>query len=138
MAATARSCLACWPLRCAAPASSLVWCWPDAGYLSEAVLKQLGASTTEVIVALGREGRQQAGINADKRPLTAAMGDKPQSAEGQAKYRRRKAIVKPPNARIKQVLGFRQFSFRGIPKVRAEFKLVCAALNLRGMAALMA
>ena len=110
----------------------------NAGYFSEAVLGQLSASTTEVIVALGREGRQQASINADKRPLTAAMGDKLQSAEGQAKYRRRHAIVKPPNARIKQVLGFRQFSFRGIDKVRAEFKLVCAALNLRRMAAMMA
>ena len=110
----------------------------DAGYLSEAVLEQLGSSTAEVIVALGREGRQQASINADKRPLTAAMAVKLQSAEGQAKYRRRKAIVEPPNAWIKQVLGFRQFSFRGIGKVRAEFKLVCAALNLRRMAAMMA
>jgi len=109
----------------------------DAGYLSEAVLEQLSAGPTEVIVALGREGRQQAGINADNRPLTAAMAVKLQSAEGQAKYRRRKAIVEPPNAWIKQVLGFRQFSFRGIEKVRAEFKLVCAALNLRRMAAMM-
>ena len=79
----------------------------------------------------------QAGINPDKRPLTAAMAVKLQSAEGQAKYRRRKAIVEPPNAWIKQVLGFRQFSFRGIEKVRAEFKLVCAALNLRRMAAML-
>ena len=109
----------------------------DAGYLSEAVLEQLCASTTEVIVALGREGRQQASINADKRPLTAAMAVKLQSAEGKAKYCRRKAVVEPPNARIKQVLGFRQFSFRGIEKVRAEFKLVCAALNLRRMAAML-
>jgi hypothetical protein len=31
-------------------------------------------------------------------------------------------------------LGFRQFSFRGIDKARCEFKLVCAALNLRRMA----
>ena len=52
------------------------------------------------------------------------------------KYRRRKAIVEPPNAWIKQVLGFRQFSFKGIDKVRCEFKLVCAALNLRRMAAM--
>ena len=65
------------------------------------------------------------------------MAAKLQSAEGQAKYRRRKAIVEPPNAWIKRVLGFRQFSFRGIDKVRCEFKLVCAALNLRRMATLM-
>ena len=114
----------------------------DAGYLSEAVLAQLSADdntrTAEVIVALGREGKQQASINADKLPLTAAMAVKLQSADGQAKYRRRKAIVEPPNAWIKQVLGFRQFSFRGLDKVRAEFKLVCAALNLRRMARMLA
>lgn len=106
----------------------------DAGYRSEAVLAQLAASPTEVIVALGREGKKQTTLNADKLPHTAAMATKLQSAEGRAKYRRRKAIVEPPNGWIKQVLGFRQFSFRGIDKVRSEFKLVCAALNLRRMA----
>jgi Transposase DDE domain len=108
----------------------------DAGYRSEAVLAQMSASPTEVIVALGREGKKQASIDADKLPHTAAMAAKLQSAEGRAKYRRRKAIVEPPNAWIKQVLGFRQFSLRGIDKVRSEFKLVCAALNLRRMAAM--
>ena len=109
----------------------------DAGYRSEEVLEQLSGSSTEVLIALGREGNEQVGIDAAKLPLTAAMAAKLQSAEGQAKYRRRKAIVEPPNAWIKQVLGFRQFSFRGIDKVRCEFKLVCAALNLRRMATLM-
>ena len=114
----------------------------DAGYLSEAVLAQLsaddGTRNVEVIVALGREGKRQVAIDTGKRPLAAAMAVKLQSTEGQAKYRRRKAIVEPPNAWIKQVLGFRQFSFRGIDKVRAEFKLVCAALNLRRMAGMLA
>ena len=117
-----------------APASALA----DAGYRSEAVLAQLSTSPTEVIVALGREGKKQASINAHKLPHTAAMAAKLDSAEGRAKYRRRKAIVEPPNAWIKQVLGFRQFSFRGLDKVRNEFKLVCAALNLRRMATMMA
>ena len=97
----------------------------------------MSGSSTEVLIALGREGKEQVGIEAAKLPLTAAMAAKLQSAEGQAKYRRRKAIVEPPNAWIKRVLGFRQFSFRGIDKVRCEFKLVCAALNLRRMATLM-
>jgi transposase len=110
----------------------------DAGYRSEAVLEQLAGSYTEVIVALGREGKRQADIDADKLPCTTAMAAKLQSIEGRAKYRRRKAIVEPPNAWIKQVLGFRQFSFRGIDKVRCEFKLVCAALNLRRMSTMMA
>ncbi|OTP68253.1 Mobile element protein [Caballeronia sordidicola] len=39
---------------------------------------------------------------------------------------------------MKQVLGFRQFSMRGLTKAQAEWKLVCAALNLRRMANMMA
>ena len=110
----------------------------DAGYRSEAVLAQLSEAPTEVIVALGREGKKQVDIDAHKLPHTAAMAAKLQSDEGRAKYRRRKAIVEPPNGWIKHILGFRQFSFRGIEKVRCEFKLVCAALNLRRMARMMA
>ena len=108
----------------------------DAGYRSEAVLAQLSGKGVEVIVALGREGKRLTEIDVGKYPHTAAMAIKLQTREGQDKYRRRKAIVEPPNAWIKQVLGFRQFSFKGIEKVRFEFKLVCAALNLRRMAAM--
>ena len=97
-------------------------------------MAQLSAGPTEVIVALGRESKKQASIDADKRPHTAVMAAKLQSAEGRAKYRRRKAIVEPPNGWIKHVPGFRQFRFRGVEKVRSEFKRVCAALNLRRMA----
>ncbi len=53
-------------------------------------------------------------------------------------YRRRKWIAEPPNGWIKNVLGFRQFSLRGLKKVQAEWKLVCLALNLRRMGALTA
>lgn len=106
----------------------------DAGYRSEATLAQLSQSGIEVIVALGREGKQQVEVDVDKLPHTAALAAKLQTDECRDKYRKRKAIVEPPNAWIKQVLGFRQFSFRGIEKVRCEFKLVCAALNLRRMA----
>jgi transposase len=70
----------------------------DAGYRSEEVLKQLSSSSTEVLIALGREGKDQVGIDSAKLPLTAAMAEKLQSADGHAKYRRRKAIVEPPNA----------------------------------------
>ena len=108
----------------------------DAGYRNEAALAQLAQSApdTELIVALGREGKQRVRVDAADLPHTAAMAAKLGTAEGISRYRRRKAIVEPPNAWIKQVLGFRQFSLRGVEKVRCEFKLVCAALNLRRMA----
>ncbi|MEO8536698.1 MAG: IS1182 family transposase [Betaproteobacteria bacterium] len=106
----------------------------DAGFRAESSLEKLAAMPCEVIVALGREGRTQAAIDADKYPHTAAMAQHLRSAPAQAAYRRRKAIVEPPNGWIKAVLGFRQFSLRGLHKVGAEWKLVCMALNLRRMA----
>ena len=65
--------------------------------------------------------------------ITAAMDAKLKTPQGQAAYRKRKWIVEAPNGWIKSVLGFRQFSLRGLEKVKAEFKLVCLALNLRRM-----
>ena len=106
----------------------------NAGFRAESSLEKLAAMPCEVIVALGREGRTQAAIDADKYPHTAAMAQHLRSAPAQAAYRRRKAIVEPPNGWIKAVLGFRQFSLRGLHKVGAEWKLVCMALNLRRMA----
>jgi transposase len=108
----------------------------DAGYRNEAAFAGLAKSApaTELIVALGREGKRRIGIDAANLPYTAGMAAKLESPAGRSRYRRRKAIVEPVNAWIKQVLGFRQFSLRGVEKVRCEFKLVCAALNLRRMA----
>lgn len=110
----------------------------DAGFRAEDVFEQLADHPTEIIVALGREGRDDVKIDPQKYPHTAAMADKLASAPGKAAYRRRKAIVEPPNGWIKHILGFRQFSFRGLRKVQAEWKLVCAALNLRRMGGLCA
>lgn len=106
----------------------------DAGFRSEAVLEQFADGPCDIIVALGREGRENAAIDANKYPHTAAMAARLQTDEGKAAYRRRKAIVESPYGWIKAVLGFRQFSFRGLAKVNAEWKLVCMALNLRRMA----
>jgi hypothetical protein len=107
----------------------------DAGYRSEDNLKR---APIEVVVALGREGKQYAEIDAQHSPHTAAMAAKLRTDEGRAAYRKRKWIAEPPNGWIKNVLGFRQFSLRGLHRVRAEWKLVCMALNLRRMAVLSA
>jgi hypothetical protein len=106
----------------------------DAGYRREAVPDKLSSSPTEPLFALGREGKRQIAIDAERLPHTVAMAAKLQSAQGSAKHRSRKGIVEPPNGWIKQVLGSRQFSMRGLDKARCEFKPVCAALNLRRMA----
>ncbi len=53
-------------------------------------------------------------IDASKSPYTAAMAAKLQTDKGKTAYRRRKWIAEPPNGWIKSVLGFRQFSLRGL------------------------
>ena len=111
----------------------------DAGYRSEAVMAELAQSQpdTELVIALGREGREQAKPrDAQRYPHTVAMAAKFQSDKGKADYRKRKWLAEPPNGWIKNVLGFRQFSMRGLEKAKAEFKLVCMALNLRRMGAM--
>ena len=110
----------------------------DAGYRSEANFEALADSGTELVVAMGREGKRCAEIDPAKNPHTAAMAAKMQTDAGKAAYRKRKWIAEPPNGWIKSVLGFRQFSLRGLHRVQAEFKLVCLALNLRRMGALRA
>lgn len=108
----------------------------DAGYRAEAMFAQLAAHPTDLYVALGREGQEIARLDVKSNPYTQAMRAKMQTSSAKDAYRRRKAIVEAPNAWIKHVLGFRSFSLRGIQKVTAEWKLVCAALNLRRMARL--
>lgn len=105
----------------------------DAGFRGEAVFEQLKDSPVELIVALGREGKQAVTINAEKYPRTAEMAARLRSDAGTKAYRKRKWISEAPHGWIKNVLGFRQFSFRGLSKVTSEWKLVCAALNLRRM-----
>ncbi len=109
----------------------------DAGYRSEAVMAQLATShpETDLVIALGREGKVLAKPRDETRyPHTTAMAAKFEMEKTKEDYRKRKWIAEPPNGWIKNVLGFRQFSMRGLKKADAEFKLVCAALNLRRMA----
>ena len=105
----------------------------DAGYRSEDNFRVLASSSVDLVVAMGREGKRCAEVDAKTSPHTAAMAAKLQTDEGRAAYRKRKWIAEPPNGWIKSVLGFRQFSLRGLHRVQAEFKLVCLALNLRRM-----
>jgi transposase len=105
----------------------------DTGYRSEAVFEQLADGETEIVVSMGRESKQQVKFHHDRNPYSAAMAAKVQSEAGKQSYRKRKWMAEPPNGWIKNVLGFRQFSLRGLHRVQAEWKLVCLALNLRRM-----
>ncbi len=108
----------------------------DTGYRSEQVFEKLADCGTELVVSLGREGKQQLRFDPERSPYTALMAEKLQSDRGKTAYRKRKWIAEPPNGWVKHVLGFRQFSMRGLHRVTAEWKLVCLALNLRRMCTL--
>jgi transposase len=63
-------------------------------------------------------------------PLATAMREKLKCSKAKKIFGRRKALVETVNGKIKQILGFRQFSLRGLRKVTAEFNLVGIASNL--------
>ena len=109
----------------------------DTCYRSEAVFEAL-AGRTDLIVAIGREGKEHRTISEATLPLAVAMVAKMKTPQARDAYRRRKWLAEPPNGWIKNVLEFRQFSLRGLHRVQAEWKLVCLALNLRRMATMRA
>lgn len=52
---------------------------------------------------------------------------------GRALYAKRKCTVEPVFGIVKAILGFRQFSLRGLENVKGEFNLVAMAWNLKRM-----
>ena len=108
----------------------------DAGYASEANLQELEERGIAGYVALGREGKKQATVDSTKLPATDRMKKKLETEAGRARYARRKWLSEAPNGWIKEVLGFRRFSFRGLAKVQAEWNLVCLAVNIKRIGAL--
>lgn len=105
----------------------------DAGYRSEANLQRLEEKKIDGYISLGREGKSGSVVPGPENPATSRMQEKLATEKGRKAYSRRKGLVEPVNGWIKSVLGFRQFSFRGLAKVAGEWTLVCLALNLKQM-----
>lgn len=105
----------------------------DAGYRGEANFRVLEEQGIEAYVSLGREGKKAAQEPTRELPASWRMQEKLKTEVGRAHYKRRKAIVEPVFGWVKQVLGFRRFSLRGIEKVSGEWDLVCLAVNLKRM-----
>jgi transposase len=59
------------------------------------------------------------------------MAYKLRTEVGQAIYRLRKSTVEPVIGIIKETIGFRQFSLRGLEAAAGEWNLVCLAYNLK-------
>jgi hypothetical protein len=112
----------------------------DNGFFSEKTIAALEARQIEPYIATGRESHQQswrtlvAELPApppDDASPKVKMAYKLQTEIGQAIYRLRKCTVEPVLGIIKEILGFRQFSLRGLPAVAGEWCLVCLAFNLK-------
>jgi transposase len=105
----------------------------DAGYRSESNLRMLERREIDGYVPMGREKDID---TAPLPPKSTAMGRmirKMKTQRGRDRYRARKHIGEPPFGWIKSVLGFRQFSLRGLDNVTCEWNLVALAVNLRRM-----
>jgi hypothetical protein len=112
----------------------------DNGYWSPANLRALAERGIDAYIATGREphqhnwqtvlAEQPAPPAADASPREQ-MAYKLQTELGHAIYGLRKMTVEPVIGLIKEVLGFRQFSLRGLAAAAGEWGLVCLAFNLK-------
>jgi transposase len=119
----------------------------DNGYWSPANAKTLEDRGIDAYIATGREphhhnwktffAKQSAPPDAEASPQVK-MAYKLQTEIGRAIYRLRKMTVEPVIGLIKEVLGFRQFSLRGLGAAAGEWCLVCLAFNLKRLHVLMA
>ena len=109
----------------------------DAGYRDEKCFKELEQRRIDSYIALARKDKPPDEIDTERYPATRRMAEKLAGADGKARYAERKWISEAVNGWIKRVLGFRQFSLRGLNSASGEWDLVCLATNLRRMQPLM-
>lgn len=118
----------------------------DNGFFSEHNIWTFEQRQIEPYIATGREAHHK-GLNTllgttfpvspeDATPLEK-MAYKLSTEIGQAIYRLRKCTVEPVIGIIKEILGFRQFSLRGLTQATGEWCLVCLAFNLKRLHILM-
>jgi transposase len=112
----------------------------DNGYFSPANVQALEQRGLEPYIATGRELHhtswrsffsQQPAPPPEIASLKEKMAYKLQTDIGHAIYRLRKCTVEPVIGIIKEILGFRQFSLRGLAAATGEWCLVCLAFNLK-------
>ncbi|CAE6872345.1 IS1182 family transposase ISThsp16 [Paraburkholderia aspalathi] len=116
----------------------------DAGYFSAANVATCEAADITPLIAIQRD--------AHHRPLMERFADDPappastdpivrmthqlKTRTGRALYGLRKNTVEPVFGIIRHVMGFRQFSLRGLSSVTAEWSLVALAWNIKRMSVL--
>jgi transposase len=118
----------------------------DSGFYSETNTTELERRGINPYIATERlkhhekaasapRGRIPKGLSAKQR-----MARKLRTKRGRMLYAKRKGMIEPVFGQLKQALGFRQFSLRGLASMRGEWRLMCTVHNLlklwrRGQAA---
>jgi transposase len=111
----------------------------DAGYFSTAAVTSEVINTVDLYVTPDRSKptEELAELPAASPPpfeldqdVIARMREKLKTEHGRAVYKQRKMIVEPVFGQVKEVRGFRRFSFRGLQKNEAEWSLICLTHNL--------
>jgi transposase len=113
----------------------------DTGYFSAANVAACETAGIEPLIAMGRQ-QHHPPLQERFAPLppapdnptpVAAMAHRLKTPEGRTLYALRKQTPEPVFGIIKAVLGFRQFSLRGLENVRGEWSLVTMAWNMKRM-----
>jgi len=111
----------------------------DSGYFSTTAVTSEALSSVDLYVTPdgGKKTEQVEELTAESAPPTeldqnvvSRMREKLQTESGRAVYKQRKMIVEPVFGQVKEVRGFRRFSFRGLQKNEAEWSLICLTHNL--------
>jgi transposase len=116
----------------------------DSGYFSAGNVEACEKAGIEPLIAMGRQPHHpplaerfaKAPVAPDDPTPVEAMAHRLKTPEGRALYALRKQTPEPVFGIIKSVLGFRQFSLRGLKKARGEWSLVTMAWNIKRMFAL--
>jgi transposase len=112
----------------------------DKIYFAPQNIRELKTRRIDPFIATGREPHHKSWRERfaqtpepppDDASLIVKMAYKLQTEIGKAIYGLRKSTVEPVIGVIKEVLGFRQFSLRGLGAAAGEWCLVCLAWNLK-------
>ena len=112
----------------------------DAGYFSPGTIQGFEAMGIEPYIATGRDSHAfdwQTLLEGEPDPPPENASHKTKmlyklrTTAGNAIYKLRKSTVEPVFGIIKEIMGFRQFSFRGLTTAAGEWNLVCLAYNLK-------
>ena len=115
----------------------------DSGFASEAAVSRVERERPglAVLAALIREPHGRTVAQLEKRddppapapdaPFAERMRHRTATAAGRALYKLRQQTVEPVFGIIKEAMGFRRFSLRGLQKVSLEWDLVCLAYNMK-------